>query len=254
MVLVDALLRKNFKPVDKRDALQNVLGWLTGDTNVVPIVMDGPAPFGIVNERALMSRKLEHKAHIGHYALATRSVPQTATTQTAAERMSEFRAGYLPVHDAKERLTGYVTALDVTRDADLHKTARDLAQPVGSLQEKETLGDALHRFTQEYVPYIPVVNDGHYVGILPRRHIVRLAMNAGDKGRTDNRGEKINALTQSIGGFMEAADSAVRPNASTSAVLDAVEKRGYAIVMERDGPVLGLITPETLVWGVGRAE
>lgn len=254
MAQVEAFLKINYKVVDKTDPLSNVLGWLRGDSNVVPIITDGETAFGIVNERAMMSRKIEHKAHLEHYTLPTRSIAKTATTQEAAARMSEFRAPYLPVHDANDKLCGYVTALDVTRDADVARNARDLAMPVKGLEESETLGDALHRFTEEFVPFIPVMNDGHIVGVLPRRQIVRMGFNASDKGRRDNNGEKTNALTQRVGGFMEAAGSTLRPNASTSAVLDVVEKWGFAIVTERDGRMSGLITPETLVWGVGRAE
>src|SRR5205814_1934637 len=75
----------------------SVFGWLTGDAKKVPIVMDGDAPFGILNERALMSRRIDGKAKLESYTLATRALSSTATLDEAAARMREFRAARLPV-------------------------------------------------------------------------------------------------------------------------------------------------------------
>src|SRR5438876_7265450 len=108
MATIESILRADFKPVDKRDEIRMVLGWLSGDSDKVPIVVDDDKPMGILNERALMSRRLDQKAHIEQFTLATRALPQTATLEEAAARMREFRAAYLPVEDKRGKVAGFV--------------------------------------------------------------------------------------------------------------------------------------------------
>lgn len=248
MATVESILRTDFKAVDKRDDLHAVMGWLQGDAKKVPIVVDDGRPFGILNERALISRKLEKSAHVHNFALATRALTPQATLQEAAARMAEFRASYLPVEDAKGKLLGYVTALDVAREMGTARRPADLAIPVASLKETNTLGDAVHLFAKEYVPVLPVMDgDGRVRGVLPRRTMFRVETEVGNKGRKDAGGEKFHILNDPVGGFMDEAP-AVLPAASTmEEVLDTVEQSGYAILQERNGAFLGLVTPETLM-------
>jgi CBS domain-containing protein len=244
---IESIIRTDFKAVDKRDELHSVLGWLTGDSTRVPIVMDGEKPFGIVNERAMMSRKLEHKSKIETYTLVTRSVPRSVDSTEAAARLAEFRAAYLPVEDARGKCAGYVTALDLARLNEMASLARDLCLPVKSLTEKQSLGEALHLFSQEYVGILPVMNDGKLVGVLPRREVVRMELQGNDKGRKDAHGEHIHPLKDPVGGFMDSTAITLRPGASFAEVADQLDEHGYAIVQENGGPVLGMITPETLM-------
>ena len=115
MATIENLLRTDFKAVDKHDEVRTVFGWITGDAKDVPLIVDDGKPVGILNERALMSRRLEQKAKLDPYTLMTRALPLNATLEAAAARMREFRAARLPVEDARGKLAGYVTAIDIAR-------------------------------------------------------------------------------------------------------------------------------------------
>lgn len=248
MATVESILRTDYKAVDKRDELHAVMGWLQGDSSKVPIVVDDGRPFGILNERALIGRKLERHAHVHNYALATRALPWNATLQEAAARLSEFRAPYLPVEDAKGKLLGYVSALDVARETVTGRRPADLAVPVTMLKEDNTLGDAVHLFAKEYVPVLPVMDgDGRVRGVLPRRTVLRMEGETANRGRKDAGGEKLHILNDPVGGFMDDAP-VVLPAASTfREVMDKLETDGYALLQERNGAFLGMVTPETLM-------
>ena len=256
MATIENLLRTDFKAVDKHDEVRTVFGWITGDAKDVPLIVDDGKPVGILNERALMSRRLEQKAKLDPYTLMTRALPLNATLEAAAARMREFRAARLPVEDARGKLAGYVTAIDIARaqgkgQGQAQGRASDLCLPVRSLEEKQTLGDALHAFTQEYVDFLPVTNGGGKVtGVLPRSAVLRMELdsNAG-KGRRDAGGEKFHYLNDAIGGFMDEAPVMLPAAASFDALLSALEESGYAIVQKSgaNGGILGIATPETVL-------
>lgn len=250
MVDISSHVRTDYKAVDKRDELRSVMGWLAGDATKVPIVLDGQKPFGIVNERALMARQLDGKAKIEPYALPTRALPLTASVEEARDRMAELRAAYLPVTDARGKLAGYVRAIDLARENGRSASALDVAVPITALQEQSTLGDALNLFQKEYVDFLPVVrSDGRLTGVLPRRTVLRMEFNTGDKGRKDAGGEKFTMLHDPVGGVMDEAPAFVKPTSSFEEVLDTLDEAGYAIVRKDEGHLLGIVTPETLFRG-----
>lgn len=248
MATLASILRTDFKAVDKRDEVHSVLGWLQGESSKAPIVVDDGKPFGILNERALISRKLETHAHVSNFTLATRALPLGATLEEAAKRLSEFRAAYLPVEDAKGKLVGYVTAIDVARATMAKSRPHDLAVPVTALKEKDTIGDAVHIFAKEYVPVLPVMDgDGRVSGVLPRRTLYRVEKEVGNRGRKDAGGEKFHFIHDPVSGFMDETPIVVPAATSFLALMDTVTEHGYAIVQERNGALLGLVTPETLM-------
>lgn len=243
-------LRTDYKAVDKRDELRTVMGWLAGEASKVPIVLDDGRPFGILNERALMSRQLDGKAKIEPYVLVTRALAATASAEEARARLAEHRAAYLPVEDARGKLAGYVRAVDLARDGSNGQKALDVAVPIQSLQEGSTLGDAMNAFQKEYVDYLPVVRaDGRAIGVLPRRTVLRMEFNAGDRGRKDAGGEKFTMLRDPVHGVMDDAPAFVRATSSLADVLETLDESGYAIVQRDGGGVMGIVTPETLFRG-----
>lgn len=245
---LDGILRTDYKAVDKRDAIQSVWGWLSGDSAKVPIVMDGNRPFGVVNERALMSRRINQAAHLESYTLPTRAIREDASLDEVARRMAEARAAHLPVEDKRGRLRGYVSALDVARAQEREATAADLAVPVTALKHTQTIGEALHAFTQEYVDWLPILNgDGKAHAVLPRRTLMRLEANLAEKGRKDANGEKMNPLKDVVEGFSEQIVSRLPASASRDEVLAALDDNGYVLIEGRDGRLLGIVTPTTLL-------
>lgn len=240
------LVRTDYKAVDKRDGLHSVMGWIKGDSDKVPIITDGGKPFGIVNDRALMGRKLNHNAHVEQFTLSTRALPHSATLDDAMARMAEFRAPHLPVEE-KGKLLGYVSAIDLVRESGVECTARDVCVPVTNLRENQTLGEALHLFSQEYVDHLPVLDaQGRPRGILSRRRLLQLEADYADsRGRKDAGGNPVTFLDNPVQGFTDNAIT-LRPDADAEAVLEALESWGYALVEDKAGHLVGIVTPETL--------
>lgn len=58
--MIKNLLREDFKLVDKNDDIGKILGYLY-EGGSLPIVMDGKKPWGIVDARKLLRRKLSVK-------------------------------------------------------------------------------------------------------------------------------------------------------------------------------------------------
>lgn len=245
---ISAFVRTDCKPVDKRDGLRSVMGWVTGDSPTVPVVLDDGSPFGIVNERALMGRRLDPNARVETYTLTTRALTRETPMEEAMARMAELRAAHLPVADARGKLEGYVSAIDLVRSNGLDRRAIDLCVPVATLSEPQTLGDALHAFQQEYVDFLPVRDaQGRVASVLSRRTILQYEASSGHgHGRKDAGGEKPAALQGQLAGFADATVVSVRPDAPERQVVDLVEEHGYCIVAGADGRFHGIVTPQTL--------
>jgi CBS domain-containing protein len=243
-------LRTDFKAVDKRDGIHAVMGWIKGDTDKLPIVTDEGKPFGIVNDRAISTgRHLDEKAKLENYALVTRALPETASLEEVAARMSELRAAFLPIEDRKGKLRGYVSAIDVARERGASgRTARELCVPIATLRGEQTVGEALHAFSQEYVDHLPVTDaHGRITGVVRRRDVVVLGANASDKGRMDAIGERRHPTRDALAGFAQEARGLVGPDAGFDEVERALQSWGYALVQNGEGRVLGIVTAETLM-------
>jgi len=166
--------------------------------------------------------------------------------------MAELRAAHLPVEDARGKLVGYVSALDLARQNGAGRTASDLAVPVTMLREDQTVGEALHAFGKEYVEFLPVLRrDGRLAGVLSRASVLRVEFNNGDRGRRDAGGEKVRILDELVGGFMDKPPVVVPATTASRTLAALIEEHGYAIVgtLER---VQGIATAETLFRRNGR--
>lgn len=244
---ISSFVRTDYKAVDKHDAVHSIMGYVTGDSDKVPVVLDGKHPYGILNERALMSRRLDGNAKIEGFVLTTRAVPPETPVDEAIARMAEYRAPYLPV-ERQGKLAGYVSAIDLVRQQDLDYDAGEMCVPILTLTTKQSLSEALHAFNKEYVDHLPVVDEkGRVVGVIGRRFIINVETQLGSKGRKDANGEKVHLLAEPLEGFIEQPPVTVAPNADFETVLEAVEEHGYAIVQASDGAIQGIITPQTLV-------
>lgn len=246
---IDHLIRTDFKTVDKRDEVRTVLSWLTGHTDKPPIVTDDERPVGIVNDRALMRRRLDTNARIDRFISTTRAVSPETDYEEVVRRMLEYRASYLPVEDSKGKTAGYVTALDVARELQAGVPVGRCCVAVTKLRTDSTLGDALHAFAQEYVDWLPVVDDNGVVqGVLPRKTLVEMETGAGhDRGRKDAGGDQVRLLEMPVSGHMEIAPNVLGVDVEHEALLESIEEFGYAIVQDRQGRYRGIVTPETIL-------
>lgn len=249
---LSTLLRDDMKPVDKRDGIHSVMGWLTGQTDKVPIVLDRERPFGIINERALMARSLDPQAKIDPYVTPTGAIALDTPLSDVARRMSEHRAPHFPVQDDRGRLAGYLAATDVALATTQGFTAETACLPVQVLTEGQTMGEALNAFAKEYVDYLPVTDaNGRVVGVLPRRAVLSMEFNSGSRGRKDAGGEKLTMLNDPVHGFMDDVPVFVQPDLGHEELMPILEESGYAIVRDGSGRLRGVVTPSTLFRATG---
>lgn len=251
---IGPLLRTDFKAVDKRDGIHSVMGYVTGDNPKVPIITDGGKPYGILNDRAMIGTRLDPNAHVESYVLTTRALPQTASLGEVAARMAETRAAHIPIEDPRGKLAGYVSAIDVAREQGSDLAARELSVPVTTLTGRQTLSEAKHAFSKEYVDYLPVLNgEGRIAGILPRRAILTMEAGTGhSRGRKDAGGEKVSPMRESlVEGHVQPA-TIVGQDVAMDKILDLLEDNGHVAVIDRAERFIGIITPETLHRAAGR--
>lgn len=247
---IGPFIRTDFKEVDKRDELRNVLGYIRGDVSDVPVITDEGRPFGIVSERAMLGRRIDPKARLEGYALTTRAVTPAATIDEVMARMGEFRAAHLPVQNEKGLLAGYVSALDIVQDKlPRDAKARDLALPVTVLREDQTLSEAHHAFSQEYVDYLPVLDaQGQPSGVVPRRTLISMDSRYDtSKGRKDAGGERIHPQKEPLSGYLDTRAPVIDAGAGLGEVVQKVRDFGCCIVRNGNGGLTGIITAETLV-------
>lgn len=254
MADIHDLVRTDFKAVDKRDGIHSVMGWVKGDSDKRPIVTDDERPFGIVNDRALAGRRLDHHAKVEGYTLPTRALAPRATIREALQTMGEFRASYLPVEE-NGRAAGFVTTLDLHREIGLDRTAGQICVPVVTMKEGQTMGDALHLFRQEYVDFLPVYDaQGRLRRVLPRRKMHQMEANSGNmRGRKDAGGDKVSFLDDLIDTYCD--DARTLPSgAGGDEVLRMLDDWGHVCVVDAAGRLQGIVTAETLTRQTGHAK
>lgn len=247
---IGPFIRTDFKEVDKRDELRNVLGWVQGDIDKVPLITDEGKPFGVISERAMLGRRIDPKARIEGYVLTTRAVTPEATVDDVMSRMAEFRAAHLPVEDGKGGTAGYVAALDIVKQklpAGTH--ASDLAMRVTTLREDQMLSEAHHAFSQEYVDFLPVMDgNGRISGVVPRKTLIMMdARYDSNKGRKDAGGNRIHPQKEALAHFVDGTAPVLDGGAPLHKVIDAVRDFGCAIVRDANGGIAGIVTAQTLV-------
>ena len=243
-------IRTDYKEVDKRDEVRNVLGWIRGDTSTLPVIVDDGRPFGVVSERAMLGRRIDSKAKVEGYTLTTRALTPEATLEDAMSRMAEFRSAHLPVADGKGKLAGYVSAVDIAREhANGAKIrADDVATPVTALRPEQTMSEAHNAFSKEYVDYLPVIDaQGRAAGVVTRRMLISMDLNAMDKGRKDAGGERIHIDREPISGYMDEHAPIIDGSTPLQQTIAKVEEFGFVLVKAGNGQLSGIITPQTLM-------
>lgn len=248
---IDHLIRTDFKTVDKRDEMRNVLSYLTGDTDTRPIITDHERPVGIVNDKAMMRRRLDPNMKLEPYLSTTRAVTPETDVAEVVRRLIENRASYIPVEDKRGKTQGYVSALDIAKDLHLSRDAGAAAVRVTPLREDQTLGDALHMFNQEYIDVLPVVDaQGKVTGVLKRSVIVSLGAATGrSKGRKDANPNPVDLLEMPISGHLATDFETLPVDADGEQVLTSLEKFGHAVILDRTGSFFGIVTDETILQG-----
>ncbi|MBW3582955.1 MAG: CBS domain-containing protein [Euryarchaeota archaeon] len=249
-VLADLQLHADIKAIQKNEPLHKAYGWLRGDTKTVPIILDGKKAYGIVNTRIIMKRRLEPNASIGAFTQPVPTVDEETEALEVLEKFSQSLAPYLP-YIKGGKLKGYVDPLDILYQFDDGPDAQQAFRAVPPLGVDDTMGAAVHRFHNETVDDLPVVDaEGRIQGVLTRRAILEFIDAAHqNKGRTDRSGEKDRLLDDPVRGFMDPGWVEIDADTPYREMLPRLKKNA-ALYVTTNGAYRGLITPAYLARAV----
>ena len=250
--MIDHLVHTDFKVVDKREGLNEVMGYLHGDTERTPIITDQERPYGVLNERGLMKTRLYIREHVGKYTVGTGTLDARASVSEAIKFFANTPVAYAPVMESG-RLVGYVAALDLLDEVKEGPGAVHLMDEVPILKETQSAGEALHHLRETKAGIIPVVDEaGRLAGVIDRRSIIPISIYREDtSGHIPAGGEREHLVDIEIRGLMSTDLSIVRPDASFEEVKAALKGHGFCVV-EHEGRPLGVILPAQALQKVAR--
>ena len=148
--------------------------------------------FNALSEHSIMTEKLSHRGlrigrmygvdpftmsavrHVMTSPVST--VPATATVKEARAKLVEDGHGAYPIVDGDQRVVGIVSRGDMLGDdidpADciIDHASRDVV----SVRPQDTVLIALHAMLDERVDHVPVIEDGHLVGMCTRTDLLKV--------------------------------------------------------------------------------
>jgi len=250
MTVREAWIRDDHVTLDKKDDVGRAYGWLRGEHERPPIVLDGKRPYAIINVRRFLEAGGVHAGtNVEKVALPVPVLDEDATDAEVVTRFRDTLAPYLPVGDGK-RLAGYVTPLAVLKDLfETGPTAGEAAAPAPVLTHEDTMERAAHAFKDSTVRHLPVMNrGGRLVGALPRSGLVRMQDNADQAmGRKDYAGGRDDFWGEPVLGFMEEGWDEAGEDLRFSDLLARIEEQGTVFVRGRDGIFLGVVDAPLLL-------
>ena len=256
--MLNGLIRKDVKAVDKKDPIRSILGNVLGDTRTRTVVLDGQRPYGIPNQRALMGRNLNDRSKVEKFTMPTPVLTPSSDRYAALAVIDETLAAYLPVEE-NGRLRGIVDPLDLVADLEDGPTAGDAAEIVPALKATATIGEAITVFHKVHVDHLPVLDgNGRLCGALARSAVIRLEGQAREsRGRQDYATDSIHMHKDAVGGFMDDAFIEAPADLDCPATAKLLRDAGYAIVrLERHngGETYGVVTPAYLARACNRQK
>ena len=94
--MIRDVLRENFKLIDKNEEISNIFGYLYED-RFFPIIMDGKKPWGIVDIRLLLKRKLSINEKIKDFVVGLPKIDASYSIKKAKQIMLKSGQPYLLV-------------------------------------------------------------------------------------------------------------------------------------------------------------
>lgn len=247
---------KKFKPVDKRDDAGKVYGWVRGETDRPPVVLDGKKPFGVVDSDAFMSRHVHRPSNVDEVAWP---VPVLAENADPADLMAVFAndlVPYAPVKDRNGKLAGVVHPMTLLKEyVDQGPPVRDIYVQVPRLRKDDNVVEAMKAFRRTRTRQLPVVDDKRRcIGVIEQTTLARLQDQVDHGvGRQEVVGENIDLMPEPVGGYMTESWPELPLDATWDDLVDKLDRFGYTIITWR-GKVKGIITPTYAVQGVHRME
>lgn len=237
------------RPVQKSDPASKVMGWLRGETDEYPVIMDDKRPYALLNTRQLMARGIHDRTHLKKVAQPVPVLEEGQGAFRATEAFADSLAPYLPVVDAKGRLLGVLTAADHVQDLSDGPTARDAATSKISLQEDDDVDAAMHAFAKGFEDHLPVLDaQGRIAGVLDRTAIMRLHdFQDQPRGRKDFGGDRIDLRENRVKDWMEAGWNVLPEDAPFEDVAAAIQEDGYVFIADDAGRWSGTVTAPGLI-------
>lgn len=246
---MDTPIRNEFKEVDKRDEINTVLGFLAGSSPDVPVVLDREKAYGVLNEKAFLRSRLSPNQKLeGPYVVGTRTLEPGAPIEEAADVIATSRIPYVPVANPDGRVVGVVHSLDVLLGLASSLTTEELLVEVPVLRSDASVGEAIHLLHDVSVPALPVVDEsGALLGVVHRRHLVRIAMDARPSGRKGAVGNPEDPRGEPVTGYLDGGFETIHPSASFHEAREALRRSPAVVVAGEDGRPRGVLTPEAAV-------
>ncbi len=256
-----ALVRDDFYEVDVTESVRNVLGWIQGDRSDVPILMDDGEPLGILNERGMLSSRIDGREKVGAYLVGTRCLREDGDLTQAVNLVLTSGLAYLPVVDRDGALVGYVAGEDLAvevvhrarGDASRNLGPRALGEPVEDpLVTRTSLGEAINRLQGTTLPVLPVVDgdNRHLEGVLERSAAIEAEVltehEAGGRGDRNDKGRNESRSNFPVEGLMTTHYATLQGDADPGAIVRALADFGYGVVAD-DGDPWGVVTPLTVL-------
>jgi CBS domain-containing protein/ribosome-associated translation inhibitor RaiA len=261
------------------------LGGAFDDPSVRGVVIVDDVFEGVITRRQLASSHYQPDQKLGTLVWHVPRLSPDEDVRKVAQLMIDSDSQLLPVFEGRE-LIGVVTADDiieaVTPFLDAATVAEAYSRDLVSVDPDSQFGEVLHRFRDERITHLPVVDDNAAVGIVSLFDVTDMTIRSsqrrqgGDAGGTDafggdmsdgagrtrrggygsREGELERMLDLPVRDIMTSPVRTIEPDATLqTAAEDMFEMGGSSLVVLRDGTPDGILTKtdllDSLTWEAG---
>jgi len=227
------LVRKNFKLIDKNEGISRIFGYLYED-RFFPVITDGKKPWGIVDVRHLLKRKLSINEKIKDFVVGIPKVDASCSIRKARGVMLKSGQPYLFVNYEGEFI-GYITAIDIAISTG-NKKARKIMRKIKPCGENESVASVISKMRKSGSSVLPVVENDRFIGVVRARDLIKIATT--HQKRMDYHPEKTTPLEMPVKGIIDRSVRTVTPESDE--LVKIVDKQGFAIACD-DEKYVGLI-------------
>jgi len=240
-------IEKSFSRVQRSDTVSRVLGYLRGETEVLPMVFDGNKCYGFVDEKLFISTKLHTNQQIKGFDVRVRVMSESNSTDEIVKEMLRSYCPYVPFGKSEKDIEGYIKACTVIRalfrENRINKSAGAIARPITFLKKDDNIGKAINLLRNFRA--VPVVDDdgklygcieqrGGLIDLLADRERAGQGTYVSTKDESVFKKEVINYATK----FVPACEI---NSAVDESMISLLELHGYCFV-HRDNKPAGIIT------------
>ena len=255
------------------------------DPDVTGVIVEGDEFEGVVTRRQLATSRRPPTEKLGSLAWSVPRLRPDEDVRKVAQLMIDSDAQLLPVFEGQD-LVGVVTAdaiLDAVQPSlDAAMVAEATTRDLITLAPDTPVREAIHRFREDRIAHLPVVDDGTSVGILSLFDVTDLTVQRPgtsqggntsgthsvggsldySAGRTrsggsgSREGEREGVLDLPVRDVMVSPVRTVHPEATLeTAVAEMFEIGGSSLVVTENGQPFGILTKtdvlDALTWEAG---